>query len=258
MASPGFSLDDLPSTSGRLDVLLRCVRAAFLVSHGLRRDTVVYLVLLGGPRAPRTVRVDGARVRFLRPDERSLAVTMRKVLAEPVEGPGFVEARPGFAVAEGGLSAVIEDLVSSDAGGGSGAGATAVAGSGAGATAVAGSGAGATAVAGSGAGADAGAGPMSFFVLEEGGPDVREAKLAEGEPVFFLGDHHGFDSETRARLEALGAIPLGLGPVSVHADDAVVLVAHELDRRDAAAGNARRAGEGTAQETESSSPAHQA
>ena len=48
-SSPHFSLLDLPSTSGRLDVLLRCLRAALLVSHGLRRDAVAYLVLLGDP-----------------------------------------------------------------------------------------------------------------------------------------------------------------------------------------------------------------
>ena len=30
-ASPDFSLLDLPGTSGRLDVLLRCLRAALLV-----------------------------------------------------------------------------------------------------------------------------------------------------------------------------------------------------------------------------------
>lgn len=85
-ASPDFSLNNLPASSGRLDVLLRCLRAALLVSHGLRRDTIVYLVLLGGPSAPRTLRIDSADVRFLRPDERSLAVLVQKALAEPVEG----------------------------------------------------------------------------------------------------------------------------------------------------------------------------
>jgi tRNA (pseudouridine54-N1)-methyltransferase len=148
-ASPDFSLDNLPASSGRLDVLLRCLRAALLVSHGLRRDTVVYLVLLGGPRAPRTLRVDGATARFLRPDERSMAVTVRKALAAPVEGAGFVPLRNGFAVADGGLSAVLEDLS-----------------------------------------------PMSslgLFVLEEGAPDLREAPLTGVDPVFFLGDHLGYN-----------------------------------------------------------------
>lgn len=183
-ASPDFSLTNLPASSGRLDVLLRCLRAALLFSHGLRRDTVVYLVLLGGPRAPRSLRIEGATARFLRPDERSLAVLAQKVLAAPAEGSGFVAVRPGIAVAEGGLDAVLADL-----------------------------------------------GPTALYVLEEGAPDLRDAALDEPDSAFFLGDHVGFDETTRARLAALGATAVGVGPVSVHADDAVVLVHNELDRR---------------------------
>ncbi len=193
-ASPDFSLVNLPASSGRLDVLLRCLRAALMVSHGLRRDTVVYLVLLGGPQAPRTIRIDGATARYLRPDERSLAVLVQKVLAAPIEieieieaataGARFVEVRPGVAIAEGGLDTVLADL-----------------------------------------------GTATLYLLEEGAPDAREATLDAVDCAFFLGDHLGFDETTRARLAALGATPLGVGPVSVHADDAVVLVVNELDRR---------------------------
>jgi tRNA (pseudouridine54-N1)-methyltransferase len=183
-ASPGFSLDNLPASSGRLDVLLRCLRAALLVSHGLRRDTVVYLVLLGGPEAPRTVRVEGATAQFVRPDERSLAVMVQKALAAPREGQGFVARRHGIAIADGGLDAVIADL-----------------------------------------------GPSVPYLLEEGAPDLREVALDTADPVFFLGDHLGVDEVTRARLAALGAAPVSVGPVSVHADDAIVLVSNELDRR---------------------------
>jgi tRNA (pseudouridine54-N1)-methyltransferase len=106
-ASTDFLLVDIPSTSGRLDVLLRCLRAALLVSHGVRRDTVVYLSLLGLPDAPRTLRFDGAAARYLRPDERSLATVVRKALATPAaEGGGFVEVRNGVAIADGGWAAV--------------------------------------------------------------------------------------------------------------------------------------------------------
>ncbi len=185
-ASPDFSLINLPASSGRLDVLLRCLRAALMYSHGLRHDTVVYLVLLGGPAAPRTLRVDGATARYLRPDERALAVLAQKVLAAPVEAGsnGFIEVRPGVAIAEGGLDAVLADL-----------------------------------------------GSATLYVLEEGAPDVREAGLDALDQAFFLGDHLGFDKTTRARLASLGATPVGVGPVSVHADDAVALVVNELDRR---------------------------
>lgn len=182
-ASPAFSLVDLAGTSGRLDVLLRCVRAALLTSHGLRRDTVVYLVLLGGPDAPRTLRIDGARARFLRPDERSLATLVQKSLAAAPGDPAFVEVRPGVAVAQGGLEVVLAEV-----------------------------------------------GASSAYVLDEGGEDVRAAPLA-GDAVFFVGDQLGFEPQTRARLDALGARPIAIGPVSVHADDVVAIVGNELDRR---------------------------
>lgn len=188
-AEPDFLLDDLPGTSGRLDVLLRCVRAALLVSHGLRRDTRVYLVLLGRgrdgiERGPKTVRIDGGSVRFVRPDERSLSVLMKKVLALPAVGDGFVEVKPGIAVAEGGLAIALDDL--------------------------------------------AGA---ALYVLDEGAPDIRSAPLGHGDAAFVLGDHLGIEEEARAELQKRHAERLGLGPVSVHADDAIAVLWNELDRR---------------------------
>ena len=184
-ASPDFSLLNLPASSGRLDVLLRCLRAALLFSHGLRRDAVVYLVLLGGPRAPRVLRVEGATARFLRPDERSLAVLAQKALAAPVEGLGFVTVRPGIAVAEGGIDAVLADL-----------------------------------------------GAAAVYRLEEGATDLREVAFEAADSAFFIGDHLGFDEATRAALDARAATAIGVGPVSVHADDAVTIVTNELDRRE--------------------------
>src|SRR5262245_35771030 len=111
-ASPDFRLDDLPSSSGRLDALLRCIRAALLYSHGLRTDTRVYLILRGGPAAPRVVRVDAASARFIRPDERSLALLVQKTLAAaPAElADEFVELRPGVALARGDLDLVLREL----------------------------------------------------------------------------------------------------------------------------------------------------
>jgi len=183
-ASPEFLLDDIAGTSGRLDVLLRALRASLLVSHGLRRDTVTYLVLLGGERAPISLRFDGATAKFLRPEERSLATLVRKVLAVPCESATFVDVRPGISMARGGLAAVVADL---------------------------------------------GEGPR--YVLDEGAKDIRDVPLDDRNGVYFVGDHLGFDDATRAELAAMGAIPLGLGPMSVHAEDAVAVLANELDRR---------------------------
>jgi tRNA (pseudouridine54-N1)-methyltransferase len=183
--SPDFSLSDLPSTSGRLDVLLRCLRAALLVSHGLRRDTVVYLALLGDPAAPRTLRFDGESARYIRPDERALALLVQKSLSAlvPAPCPGFVTVRPGIAVADGGLDLVLADL-----------------------------------------------GPSAFYVLEEGAADLRACPRPRVSPVFFIGDDRGFDASARAVFAEHGARAASVGPVSLHADDAVVLVQNELDR----------------------------
>ena len=195
-ASPEFSLIDIAGTSGRLDILLRCLRSALLVSHGLRRDTVVYLVLLGGELAPRVLRVDGQHVRFIRPDERMLAILVQKALARmppDAELGVWNEIRPGLAVARGGLETVLADL---------------------------------------------GAKAPQAYVLEENARDLRDAALAFEDVVVFVGDHHGFDEATRARLEALGAIAIGVGPVSIHADDAITVVCNEMDRLKAAGGAA--------------------
>lgn len=112
VASGDFLLDDVPGTSGRLDVLLRCVRAALLTSHEVRRDAAVYLVLKGGPRAPRTLRVSGADAQFVRPDERSFAGRVKRWLAGSSDdaAEGFVEVVPGVALARGGLEAVMADV----------------------------------------------------------------------------------------------------------------------------------------------------
>jgi tRNA (pseudouridine54-N1)-methyltransferase len=183
-ASPDFLLDDLAGTSGRLDVLLRSLRAALLVSHGLRRDTIVYLVLLGGPRAPVSLRFEGAHVKFLRPEERSLATLVKKVLALDCEATSFEAVKPGIAMARAGLEAVIADL-----------------------------------------------GTGTRYMLDEGAPDVRGVELDARDGVFFVGDHLGFDEMTRAELVKMGAIAVGLGPVSLHAEDAVAIVGNEMDRR---------------------------
>lgn len=111
-ASPDFRLDDLPSSSGRLDVLLRCIRAAFLFSHGLRSDVRIYLVLRGGASAPRVLRLDSNTARFVRPDERSLALLVQKTLAGAPPGltSTFVDVRPGIGLARGDLDCVLGEL----------------------------------------------------------------------------------------------------------------------------------------------------
>lgn len=111
LATGDFRLDDLPSTSGRIDALLRCLRAAFLTSHGLRAGVEVYLVLRGGAVGPRTLRVTSERVKFLRPDERSLAILVQKTLrSAPLDlAADFIELRPGLDLRSGDLEQLLDE-----------------------------------------------------------------------------------------------------------------------------------------------------
>jgi tRNA (pseudouridine54-N1)-methyltransferase len=96
-----FSLNDLPG-AGRMDVLCRCVNASLFLSHDLRRDVDCYLVLLGKPKAPRTLLFRGSEIRSLSPDERSAGALIKKGLSIPC-GSEFREAAPGVFVRNAGL-----------------------------------------------------------------------------------------------------------------------------------------------------------
>jgi tRNA (pseudouridine54-N1)-methyltransferase len=105
-SSGDFSLNDLPGGAGRMDVLCRCVTASLFLSHGMRRDVEVFLILLGQPDPPATVFFSGKMVRSLNPDERSAASLIKKALSLP-RGDVFRESTPGVFVRRGGL----EDLL---------------------------------------------------------------------------------------------------------------------------------------------------
>ncbi|MBX7191872.1 MAG: hypothetical protein K1X94_07430 [Sandaracinaceae bacterium] len=168
--SPDFSLVDLAGTSGRLDVLVRCVRAALLVSHGVRRDVIVYLVLLGAPA--RVVRIDGRVSEWLRPEERRLALIVQRALEErerarsPVidheDGP-FLVLRNGVAVANGGLEVALASIPASS----------------------------------------------RRVLLDEDAPDVRDASLGDDDLTIVLGDHLGLDDAARAHVGHALAVSLG-------------------------------------------------
>lgn len=101
-----FSLNDMPGGAGRMDVLCRCVTTSLFLSHGMRRDVEVYLVLLGPPCPPRTILFSGEKVRYLSPDERSAGSLIKKAL-EIHAGDEFRESTPGVYVRKGGLQELL-------------------------------------------------------------------------------------------------------------------------------------------------------
>jgi len=108
ITSADFKLDDLCGATGRLDILLRCVNSAFFLSHGIRKDVEIVLLLLGEPSPPKTVRINGAEVKYLNPDERSTAALIRNALLQ--KGEGERKCSPGIYVSERSYQEVLSNL----------------------------------------------------------------------------------------------------------------------------------------------------
>ena len=92
-SSGEFPLDALASDAGRMDLLARSLNAALLESHGIREDTRAHLVL-----GDVTVSIDGATVRNLHPDERSIAALIRNALQAREDAIGHMPAEPSSGV----------------------------------------------------------------------------------------------------------------------------------------------------------------
>jgi tRNA (pseudouridine54-N1)-methyltransferase len=104
--TPEFSLDDLTG-AGRLDTLCRSVTAAFLLSHDIREDVRVRVILAD----EFTLRFEGSQLRRLNPDERSTAALFRNALERREEAIGHVavEASPGIYLSRRGVGDALSD-----------------------------------------------------------------------------------------------------------------------------------------------------
>ena len=103
-----FSLNDLPGSGGRMDLLCRSVQASLFLSHGIREDASCMLVFSGGPGSPKIVRFDRNSVRSLSPDERSSASVIKKALELPA-GALSREVTPGVSVRKAGIETLLTE-----------------------------------------------------------------------------------------------------------------------------------------------------
>ena len=108
-----FNLNDLPGSGGRIDILCRCVNSALFLSHDLRRDVIIYLVLLGEPDMPRIVKFEGKNVRYLNPDERSSGSLIKKAL-EKSAIPRWRESTRGVWIRLGDLADLLDEVLTEE------------------------------------------------------------------------------------------------------------------------------------------------
>ncbi|MFN3384852.1 MAG: tRNA (pseudouridine(54)-N(1))-methyltransferase TrmY [Archaeoglobaceae archaeon] len=103
-----FSLNDIPG-AGRMDILCRCVSQALFLSHSIRRDVEVFLLLLGKPNPPKVVRIVSNELRRMSPDERNIAGHIRKALSFKATKE-WTETNSGIFVAKKNLEELLIEL----------------------------------------------------------------------------------------------------------------------------------------------------
>lgn len=104
-----FNLNDLAGSAGRMDIICRCIAQSLFVSHGIRRNVEVYVLLLGSPDPPKALKIVGSEVRYMAPDERNVGGIIRKALSLDV-GKDWRISSPGVYVARKNLEELLEEL----------------------------------------------------------------------------------------------------------------------------------------------------
>lgn len=96
VTSPNFSLDDLPGSGGRMDLVARCITSALWISHALRRDSCIHVVAYGRPHPPVVISFYGDSLRDVSPDERNIASWIQKSLAREKRNQGITVRKISF------------------------------------------------------------------------------------------------------------------------------------------------------------------
>jgi len=91
-----------------LDIACRCAVETFLLSHGIRKDTLLHITI----RDQFVITMEGARLRHLNPDERSTAALLRRALSQGAElEPGaYARSTAGISVRRTGFAELLEEL----------------------------------------------------------------------------------------------------------------------------------------------------
>ncbi|RJU81418.1 MAG: hypothetical protein DWB99_06665 [Candidatus Poseidoniales archaeon] len=110
MSQGKLPLNDMAGGAGRMDVLVRALMASLMTSHGFRKDTEVVLHLQGGPGPNRRIRINGAAVKGIHAEERSVAGQIAKILKEisPPKGR-WIERSKGIWDSRGDLQDTLQD-----------------------------------------------------------------------------------------------------------------------------------------------------
>ncbi len=179
-----FSLNDLAGSAGRMDILCRFVAQALFISHGIRKNVEVYLLLLGEPEPPKAIKIVGKEVKTMAPDERNIAGLIRKALKIECN-KNWKRSTSGIYISKKNLKELLDEL----------------------------------------------ANRYKIVYLKETGKDIRNfVKQIDKDCLFILGDHLGLSEEQERIVKDYASEVISVSPISLQADQCVVIVHYELDR----------------------------
>lgn len=81
VTAPVFLVRNIAGTSGRLDIVCRCILSAFLINGKIRRNVDFYAVLEGPPSPPRLLKVSGGLLSKLPKSEVEVGRIIRDLLS---------------------------------------------------------------------------------------------------------------------------------------------------------------------------------
>jgi len=179
-----FSLNDLAGSAGRMDILCRFIAQALFISHGIRKNVEVYLLLLGEPEPPKAIKIVGKEVKTMAPDERNIAGLIRKALKIECN-KNWKRSTSGIYISKKNLKELLDELTNR----------------------------------------------YKIVYLKETGKDIRNfVKQIDKDCLFILGDHLGLSEEQEKIVKDYASEVISVSPISLQADQCVVIVHYELDR----------------------------
>jgi len=179
-----FSLNDLAGSAGRMDILCRFIAQALFISHGIRKNVEVYLLLLGEPEPPKAIKIVGKEVKTMAPDERNIAGLIRKALKIECN-KNWKRSTSGIYISKKNLKELLDELTNR----------------------------------------------YKIVYLKETGKDIRNfVKQIDKDCLFILGDHLGLSEEQERIVKDYASEVISVSPISLQADQCVVIVHYELDR----------------------------
>jgi tRNA (pseudouridine54-N1)-methyltransferase len=191
-----------------MDIIARCVNAAFHISHDIRRDVEVAAVLLGPENPPKCVRFIGSELKYLNPDERSTGALIRNALLkhsdhvrklndnmnkpdQSIENnerilDNEIRASPGIYISDSGFNDIL-DFYSNCS---------------------------------------------DLIYLNETANDINElnASLEGTDQTFILSDHKDFSDEEEKMISDISKFKISIGPNILHTDQCIILVHNHLDK----------------------------